>query len=283
MWRPQRDSNPCWRRERALSWASRRWGRDGPVACGLGGTRTHDQRLKRPLLYRLSYEPVTSTNEAPEARSKGAEDTTPRAERVKLAAYCLSSSGEHRKSTVQRPMTMKPAPAMSLSVDGLTKRSICAPASTPRADARTSTLALAAKTSHLLFSRLRGEEHRGRLGLVADLGQEDGDENRGEGGGPGRSDRSAAVSAAGQAEPALSGAKGPRRLSARLPTFAGNPAARTPPSQPAGTPALRRQSQNARTRLRTRPQPVHERCRPVRTALPSASECCNPPSRPVAL
>jgi hypothetical protein len=24
---------------------------------GLGGTRTHDQRLKRPLLYRLSYKP----------------------------------------------------------------------------------------------------------------------------------------------------------------------------------------------------------------------------------
>jgi hypothetical protein len=46
---------------------------DGMVrrACGLGGTRTHDQRLKRPLLYRLSYEPVTSTNETLEARSKG--------------------------------------------------------------------------------------------------------------------------------------------------------------------------------------------------------------------
>ena len=27
---------------------------------GLGGTRTHDQRLKRPLLYRLSYQPTTA-------------------------------------------------------------------------------------------------------------------------------------------------------------------------------------------------------------------------------
>src|SRR2546429_3411909 len=26
-WRPQGDSNPCYRRERAMSWASRRWGR----------------------------------------------------------------------------------------------------------------------------------------------------------------------------------------------------------------------------------------------------------------
>jgi hypothetical protein len=25
-WRPQGDSNPCYRRERAMSWASRRWG-----------------------------------------------------------------------------------------------------------------------------------------------------------------------------------------------------------------------------------------------------------------
>jgi hypothetical protein len=27
------------------------------LKCGLGGTRTRDQRLKRPLLYRLSYQP----------------------------------------------------------------------------------------------------------------------------------------------------------------------------------------------------------------------------------
>jgi hypothetical protein len=26
LWRPQGDSNPCYRRERAMSWASRRWG-----------------------------------------------------------------------------------------------------------------------------------------------------------------------------------------------------------------------------------------------------------------
>src|SRR5262249_14824659 len=28
-WRPQRDSNPCFGLERATSWASGRWGRDG--------------------------------------------------------------------------------------------------------------------------------------------------------------------------------------------------------------------------------------------------------------
>jgi hypothetical protein len=33
------------------------WGFNG----GLGGTRTRDQRLKRPLLYRLSYQPISFT------------------------------------------------------------------------------------------------------------------------------------------------------------------------------------------------------------------------------
>src|ERR1700688_2355275 len=28
IWRPQRDSNPRYRRERAMSWASRRWGQE---------------------------------------------------------------------------------------------------------------------------------------------------------------------------------------------------------------------------------------------------------------
>ena len=31
---------------------------------GLGGTRTHDQRLKRPLLYRLSYQPGNAPDKA---------------------------------------------------------------------------------------------------------------------------------------------------------------------------------------------------------------------------
>ena len=46
---------------------------------------------------------------------------------------------------------MNPAPAISFSVDGFTKRSICAPTRTPMAEARTRALALAAKTIHLLF------------------------------------------------------------------------------------------------------------------------------------
>jgi hypothetical protein len=35
-WRPRRDSNPCYRRERAMSWASRRRGRKA-AAAGQGG------------------------------------------------------------------------------------------------------------------------------------------------------------------------------------------------------------------------------------------------------
>src|SRR5207302_1098390 len=44
-WRPQGDSNPCYRRERAMSWASRRWGRGGASPAGrarLHGPRTAD-------------------------------------------------------------------------------------------------------------------------------------------------------------------------------------------------------------------------------------------------
>ena len=53
-WRPQGDSNPCRRRERAVSWASRRWGRKRraailPEGVGPGSkkapvVRPHDQR-----------------------------------------------------------------------------------------------------------------------------------------------------------------------------------------------------------------------------------------------
>ena len=46
--RPRRDSNPCCRLERAVSWASRRQGRQSEP-CWI---RTSDTRLKRPVLYR---------------------------------------------------------------------------------------------------------------------------------------------------------------------------------------------------------------------------------------
>src|SRR6476469_327752 len=49
-----------------------------------------------------------------------------------------------RLRIVQRPLTMNPAPAISFSVYGFTKRSNCAPTSTPIAEARTRALALAA-------------------------------------------------------------------------------------------------------------------------------------------
>ena len=42
---------------------------------GLGGTRTRDQRLKRPLLYRLSYQPVVEDLAAnPKGRRKLTDD-----------------------------------------------------------------------------------------------------------------------------------------------------------------------------------------------------------------
>ena len=42
-WRPQRESNPCFRRERATSWASRRW---GPGGVGRAGFEPATSRLK---------------------------------------------------------------------------------------------------------------------------------------------------------------------------------------------------------------------------------------------
>ena len=56
VWRPQGDSNPCYRRERAMSWASRRWGRrwapagaqrplGAPTPRRAGRGRLHGSRL----------------------------------------------------------------------------------------------------------------------------------------------------------------------------------------------------------------------------------------------
>jgi hypothetical protein len=79
-WRPQRESNPCRRRERAVSLATRRWGQcffvssprfqrfkdpkfwsfrrrkviGTPEFCEAPGARTQDTRLKRAVLYQLS-------------------------------------------------------------------------------------------------------------------------------------------------------------------------------------------------------------------------------------
>jgi hypothetical protein len=53
-WRPQGDSNPCYRRERAMSWASRRW----------GPSPKHDRESKHNSLIKLvepgGIEPPTS-------------------------------------------------------------------------------------------------------------------------------------------------------------------------------------------------------------------------------
>ena len=37
---PQRDSNPCYRRERAGSWAARRWGPETRISIRESGSRT---------------------------------------------------------------------------------------------------------------------------------------------------------------------------------------------------------------------------------------------------
>jgi hypothetical protein len=50
-WRPQRDLNPCYRLERAMSSAELD---DGDVSGEPRWIRTNDPRLKRALLYQLS-------------------------------------------------------------------------------------------------------------------------------------------------------------------------------------------------------------------------------------
>ena len=54
IWRPQGDLNPCYRRERPVSWARLD---DGDVAISFGGPcwiRTSDSLLKRQILCHLS-------------------------------------------------------------------------------------------------------------------------------------------------------------------------------------------------------------------------------------
>src|SRR5262249_23164775 len=52
---PRRDLNPCYRRERPVSWAELDDGDVRYVPCSEPpGNRTQDTRLKRPVLYRLS-------------------------------------------------------------------------------------------------------------------------------------------------------------------------------------------------------------------------------------
>src|SRR6187551_272945 len=61
VWRPQGDSNPCRRRERAVSWASRRWGRRNPKISSSGGARrdrTVDLLHAMQALSQLSYGPT---------------------------------------------------------------------------------------------------------------------------------------------------------------------------------------------------------------------------------
>ncbi len=59
LWRPQGDSNPRRRRERAVSWA-RLDDRDLCIKNGEpGGDRTHDHLIKSQMLYQLSYRLTT--------------------------------------------------------------------------------------------------------------------------------------------------------------------------------------------------------------------------------
>ncbi len=54
-WRPQPDSNRCYRRERAVSWASRRWGQS--FFGGAKRDRTADLLHAMQALSQLSYSP----------------------------------------------------------------------------------------------------------------------------------------------------------------------------------------------------------------------------------
>ena len=56
-WRPQGDSNPRYRRERAMSWASRRWGRTKNFG-GARRDRTADLLHAMQALSQLSYGPT---------------------------------------------------------------------------------------------------------------------------------------------------------------------------------------------------------------------------------
>ena len=56
-WHPQGDSNPCRRRERAVSQADQTMGT--PLNGEPDGDRTHDHLVKSQVLYRLSYRPVS--------------------------------------------------------------------------------------------------------------------------------------------------------------------------------------------------------------------------------
>src|SRR5438270_5397569 len=116
------------------------------------------------LVSPVGIEPTTNWLKAncstTELRARNLNERNPRGVLEGFARYhATCGTGEAstllpfhpRLSIVQRPMTMNPAPAISFSVDGFTNRSSCAPTSTPMAEARTSALALAAKTSHLLF------------------------------------------------------------------------------------------------------------------------------------
>ena len=49
-WRPQGESNPCFRRERATSWAARRWGRSGDAARAGGRQPDQGEETAKPLL-----------------------------------------------------------------------------------------------------------------------------------------------------------------------------------------------------------------------------------------
>ena len=62
-WRPQGDSNPRRRRERAVSWASRRWGQNKLLLGGASEDRTRDLYNAIVALSQLSYGPATLSRE----------------------------------------------------------------------------------------------------------------------------------------------------------------------------------------------------------------------------
>ena len=76
-WRPLGDSNPCYRRERAMSWATRRRGRKSLQEKSGGARRDRTADLYNAIvaLSQLSYGPTTGTFPSPrQTTSRPGED-----------------------------------------------------------------------------------------------------------------------------------------------------------------------------------------------------------------
>src|ERR1051326_7570171 len=85
---------------------------------GLAGTRTRDQRLKRPLLYRLSYQPTNRPARFHRAGNRtGAENSGQSAAKTNSAANLAQGFSRHAvRSRERSPCQCSRAPRLALNV-----------------------------------------------------------------------------------------------------------------------------------------------------------------------